>query len=274
MPATGSLEQQIQDLQVAPGTVACVWLGQASYLFKSPQGVIVMLDPYLSDYAEETWGLKRVIPPPIEPALLHPEMLLISHWHEDHMDVPSIKQWIKPEGDSGLFVGPPICTTRAIAWGWPDDRVVEFQLGESYQHMDVQVTATFARHDTPEAPAPDAIGFLLDIGGVRIWNVGDTEYDAHLRPMRHERIDVALIPINGVGGNLTAQEAAFLLWQVGPKVAVPNHYNMWAPESFGPAATLDPQTFIAMADRLGATFETQVLTVGEIVTFGSQHLID
>jgi len=53
----------------------------------------------------------------------------------------------------------------------------------------VQVTATFARHETPTAPAPDAIGFLLDVGGVRIWNVADTEYDARLRPMREERID-------------------------------------------------------------------------------------
>jgi L-ascorbate metabolism protein UlaG (beta-lactamase superfamily) len=245
-----SLEDQIRELDVAPGTVACVWLGQASYLFKSPEGVIVMLDPYLSDYAEEQWGLKRAFPAPIDPAVLHPEVLLITHWHEDHMDVPSIKKWIKPlTGDTGLFIGPPICTTRA-----------------SYQHMDVRVTATFARHDTPEAPAPDAIGFLLDIGGVRIWNVGDTEYDAHLRPMREEQIDVALIPINGVGGNLNANEAAFLLWHVQPKIAVPNHYNLWAPESFGPGATLDPQAFISMASRLGATFETHILTVGEIVT--------
>ncbi|MEA2528387.1 MAG: hypothetical protein QOG89_31, partial [Thermomicrobiales bacterium] len=57
-------------------------------------------------------------------------------------------------------------------------------------------------------------------------------------------------------------------WQVQPKVAVPNHYNMWEPAYFGPGATLDPQEFIAMAERLGATYETRVLEVGEIVTFG------
>jgi L-ascorbate 6-phosphate lactonase len=261
-----ALEQQIRELAVAPGTVACVWLGQAGYLFKSPEGVVVMIDPYLSDWAEEQWGMPRAIPPAIDPAVLRPDMLLISHWHEDHLDAPVVKQWAKQ--DPGLFVGPPICTVRAIAWGWPDDRVVEFDLGESYQHLDVQVTATFARHETPTAPAPDAIGFLLDIGGVRIWNVADTEYDARLRPMRDEQIDVALIPINGVGGNLTAAEAAFLLWQVQPKVAVPNHYNMWEPAYFGTGATLDPQEFIAMAERLGATYETRVLEVGEIGTFG------
>ena len=113
-----------------------------------------------------------------------------------------------------------------------------------------------------------AIGFLIDVGGVRIWNVADTEYDARLRSMRDEQIDVALIPINGVGGNLNAAEAAFLLWHVQPKIAVPNHYNMWYPAFFGPGATLDPREFIAMAERLGATYETRVLDVGEIATFG------
>jgi L-ascorbate 6-phosphate lactonase len=264
--AVQPLEARIREFDVAPGTAALVWLGQAGYLLKSPEGVVVMIDPYLSDWAEQQWGVRRVIPPAIDPDVLRPDMLLISHWHEDHLDAPVVKRWAKQ--DPGLFVGPPTCSSRAIAWGWPDDRVVEIDLGESYRHLDVEVTATFARHETPTAPAPDAVGFLIDVGGVRLWNVADTEYDARLRPMRAERIDVAMIPINGVGGNLTANEAAFLLWHVQPRIAIPNHYNMWAPEGFGPGATLDPQEFIAMAKRLGATFETRVLDVGEIVRFG------
>ena len=47
-----SLEQRIANLTAARGTAACVWLGQGGYLFKSPQGVTVMVDAYLSDYAE------------------------------------------------------------------------------------------------------------------------------------------------------------------------------------------------------------------------------
>ena len=62
---TDSLEQRILDLTVAPGTVACVWLGQAGYLFKTPAGAVVILDPYLSDYAEAQWNMPRAIPPAI-----------------------------------------------------------------------------------------------------------------------------------------------------------------------------------------------------------------
>jgi L-ascorbate 6-phosphate lactonase len=260
---TVSLEQRIQDLKVEPGTVACVWLGQAGYLFKSPEGVIVIVDPYLSDYAEQQWGMPRAIPPALDIAAIKPDLLLSSHWHEDHLDQPVIRHWAKDA--PGIFVGPGESHARATAWGWPKEKAVRLDRGETYTYKDVTITATFARH---EALAPDAVGFLLDVGGVRIWDVADTEYDARLRPMRDERIDVAMIPINGVGGNLNVYEAALLLWQVKPKLAIPMHYNMWAPAVFGEGATLDPNEFVSFYERLGGG-EARILTVGEIETFGA-----
>ena len=87
-----------------------------------------------------------------------------------------------------------------------------------------------------------------------------------LRAMRGFGIDVALTPINGVGGNLTDKEAALLLSYVKPKLAIPNHYNMWAPEAFGPGATLDPNVFVETYKMLGGG-ETRILDVGEITIF-------
>ena len=97
----------------------------------------------------------------------------------------------------------------------------------------------------------DAVGFLVDVGGVRFWDVADSEYDARLLPMREEGIDVMLLPINGVGGNMNAHEAALLVWQVAPRIAVPMHYGMWPEEQYGPGATLDPATFRDTLARLG-----------------------
>jgi L-ascorbate metabolism protein UlaG (beta-lactamase superfamily) len=169
--------------------------------------------------------------------------------------------------DAGHIVAPPTCTTRARVWGWPDDRIHPLLRDETFGHQDVRVTATFARHDTPYAMTIDEVGFLVEIGGLKIWSVGDTEYDARLRPMKDETIDVALIPINGVGGNLNADEAALLMYIVEPRIVVPNHYNMWKPEAFAPGATLDPAQFEETLRKLGGTAEVRVLPVGEIVTF-------
>lgn len=259
-----SLEPRIKGMLVAPGTVACVWLGQAGYLFKSPAGVIVMIDPYLSDYAKAQWGMDRILPPPIDPTQLQPDLLLISHWHEDHLDKPLIEQWANME--PGMFAGSVASVPRAQAWGWPANRTTLLDTGMTTSLEDVHVTAHFARHHTPEAPATDAVSFLLTIDGVTIWAVCDTEYDARLRAMAGYSIDVALTPINGVGGNWTDKEAALLLSYVKPKLAIPNHYNMWAPETFGAGATLDPQSFVDFYKLIGGG-ETRILDVGEIVTF-------
>lgn len=261
-----SLETQIQELSVRPGSVACVWLGQAGYLFKSPDGQVIMVDPYLSEYAKAQWNMSRVIPAPIDPDILRPDILLASHWHEDHLDAPIIKQWAQER--PGLLIGPFACIARAQSWGWPAEKTVLLDRGMSFSHGDFSVTAHFARHDIVVSPALDAVSFLMNIGGVSIWAICDTEYDSNLRPMANHRIDVALAPINGVGGNLTDKEAALLLSYVKPKLAIPNHYNMWAPETFGPGATLDPEVFVETYRLLGGG-ASRILEVGEIVTFSS-----
>lgn len=261
-----SLEQQIRDLNVAEGSVAVVWLGQAGYLLKISDGTIVMIDPYLTDWAESQWGYERQLPPTIDPGVLQPDLLLISHWHEDHLDVPLVKQW-GDAGATGIFAGPVTCTSRAPIWGWPVEQVVNIEKGEQRTFGEIDVRATFARHEVEAAPAPEAVGYLLEVGGLKIWDVADTEYDARLRPMADEQIDVMIVPINGVGGNLTTHEAALLTWYVKPKVVIPMHYNMWKPEDFGPGATLDPLEFAATFSKLGGTSEIRILDVGEIAIF-------
>jgi len=264
--STTPVESQIRSLTLSPGTAACVWLGQGGYLFKSPQGVTVMVDAYLSDYAEAFWGVTRAIPPVIDPERFAPDVFLTTHWHEDHLDAPTVRHYAsRPDI---VFGGPESCVVRAQIWGWPAARTVKLDRGESHQFGDITVTATFARHEEEVAMTGDAVGFVVDVGGVRFWDVADSEYDARLRPLREEEIDVMLVPINGVGGNMNAHEAALLVWQVAPRFAVPMHYGMWPEEQYGPGATLDPATFRDTLVRLGSETEVEVLEPGQIMLFG------
>jgi L-ascorbate 6-phosphate lactonase len=260
-----SLEDQISTLTVPPGTAACVWLGQGGYLFKSPQGVTVMVDAYLSDYAEAFWGVTRALTPVIDPERFAPDVFLTTHWHEDHLDAPTVRHYARQPDI--VFGGPESCVARAQIWGWTAARTVGLDRGNSHRFGDIAVTATFARHEEDVAMTGDAVGFLLDVAGVRLWDVADSEYDARLRPMREEGIDVMLVPINGVGGNMNAHEAALLAWQVAPRIAVPMHYGMWPEEQYGTGATLDPATFRDTLVRLGGETQVQVLEPGEIALF-------
>ena len=266
--ATEALESRIHDLTVEPGTVACVWLGQAGYILKAPSGTIVMIDPYLSDWAEEQWNMARIVEAPVDPATFQPDLLLISHWHEDHLDAPTIKRWAN-DGIEAVFVGPDTCSSRAAAWGWNAEDVITLTEFDEVEIEDIIIRPTFARHESREAPPGDAFGFLVDIGGVRIWYAGDTEYDARLRPMKDEAIDVALIPINGVGGNLDAEEAALLIYKVAPKTAVPMHYNMWTSETFGPVRRSIPSSSSTPFRSSAAAPKCEYWRLEKIVTFSS-----
>ena len=263
-----NLAQAIKNQRVKPSNVALVWLGQGGFVIKSSGGATVMVDPYLSDYAELIWGVKRAYPAPIEPEEFAPDLLLVSHWHEDHLDRTSIVKYAAQPGIT--LAGPQSCLARAQAWGWPGDRQVLLEKGMTHAFADIKIEATFTRHEDAIAEVPDAVGFLIDAGSVRIWIVGDSEYDARLRSFRDLGIDVMCVPINGGGGNMNVYEAAFLTWWVEPRYAVPMHYDMWNPEGFGPGATLDPWQFDAFLHRLEAPTETRVVQAGEIAIFSNK----
>ena len=48
-------------------------------------------------------------------------------------------------------------------------------------------------------------------------------------------VDYAFLPINGVGNNMNAKDAADLAYEIGAKCAVPLHYGLFD--------SIDPTTF-------------------------------
>ena len=79
---------------VAPDQVAVSFVNHATFLIRLP-GAVVLTDPIFSDRCSPvSWlGPKRVRPPGL--ALLdlpRPEIVLLSHNHYDHMDLPSLRE--------------------------------------------------------------------------------------------------------------------------------------------------------------------------------------
>lgn len=66
------------------------------------------------------------------------------------------------------------------------------------------------------------LGFIIEIGGIRIYYAGDTDIIPEMRTLKN--IDVALLPI---GGNFTMDpvEAAQAVKIIKPKQAVPYHFG-------------------------------------------------
>lgn len=263
------LVQIIADTQVAAGSVQAWWLGGNGFVFKTPAGTTLYVDPYFSNCVAQIFGIERAFPPPIRAEEARPDLLINTHWHEDHLDPEGVP--ILAKHSPTPILAPPSCVSRLLGWLIPRDRVTPFKTGETYEFRDVKITALPARHPTAVSgwEVDDAIGLLFDFGGLRIYYSGDTEYDERLRALAydHERpIDVCMVVINGVGGNMNAYEAALLAWQLKAKTVIPMHHQLWKDFTGGEQATLDPHLLVDTYQRLGGRGQVKLLEVAEGIT--------
>jgi len=243
------------------------WLGGSGFVFKTPVGTQIYIDPYFTNCVASIFGVDRAFPAPISAEDARPDLLISTHWHEDHLD-PEGLPIVAEHSSAAMFLCPPSCVSRLLGWLVPRDRVTSIKAGESREFKDVRVTAVAARHvvGIPGWEVDDAIGVLLDFGGLRVYHSGDTEYDLRLRALayNHEApIDVCMVAINGAGGNMNAHEAALLAWQLGAKTLIPMHHRLWKDFTGGEQATLDPQVFASTYQRLGGSGEVKLIDVGE-----------
>jgi L-ascorbate metabolism protein UlaG (beta-lactamase superfamily) len=261
-----ALATTIASTQVPTGQIYAWWLGGTGFVFKTPAGTQIYVDPYFTNCVAQIFGVERGFPAPIAAEEARPDLLIATHWHEDHLDPEGLP--IVARHSQARFLAPPSCVARLLGWGVPRGRVDGLSTGQSHTFRDVTITAVAARHiaGVPGWESDDAIGLLLEFDRLRVYHSGDTEYDLRLRALAYDKarpIDVAMLVINGAGGNMNAHEAALLGWQLGARTLVPMHHILWKDFTGGEQATLDPQLMADTYARLGGSGAVCALAVGE-----------
>ncbi|MGL4648422.1 MAG: MBL fold metallo-hydrolase, partial [Caldilineaceae bacterium] len=236
---SSKLAKAIRDTQVEPASVAIFYLAQSGFVYKSPAGVTVCIDAYLSDcvhrlLAAERFGFKRMIPSPLAPDELDVDMVVCTHAHADHFDYDAIP--VFAANPRIRFVAAPDCEVEFEKLGIPSARVTIVREGDTVEQGDVRMTAVFADHGDL---APEALGIVLTIGDIVIWQVADSAYRPDRWGHLFGHVDVIIPPINGAYGNLDALEAARLASDAQAKLAIPCHFWMFAEHGGNPAQFLE-----------------------------------
>ena len=109
--------------------------------------------------------------------------------------------------------------------------------------------------DTDEHGDYKCIGFIFEVGGRVIYHSGDClGYDGLAGHLKRWKIDLALLPINGrdlsrgVPGNFDSESASRLGREIGAKLIVPCHYEMFEFNS------VSPQSFAEAAGKIGQEY--------------------
>ena len=209
------------------------WLGQAGYLFTAQNGMTVMVDPYLSDTLEEKNGeaYKRQVP--VSPAYeaVVPDVLLLTHAHEDHMDFGTLDRILTRRR---ITVAGPRSVWAALRSRYTmGHEYILVQPGPEVTLEDIRIRTIPAFHSDEYA-----VGYLLEADGKRICHTGDTLYNCGLTEYVRCSLDALLLPVNGKGNNMNAADAARLFRKWKPERVYPMHWDMFA--EFG----CDPKLFL------------------------------
>ncbi len=254
------LADEIGDCRVPAGSVRLWWLGQAGFAFKTHAGKIVYVDPYLSDAVERLHGFKRLSLSPIAAEEVRADLVVLSHEHDDHLD-PDALPVIAANNPACRFAAPSGCAAGLRNAGIAPRRR---NLLRPYRVHDCgAVTVHTAPADHGDF-APSALALVLDFDGIRVLYTGDTSWRSGLfRPLIDLGIDVLLPCINGSFGNMNHLDAARLVQQAAPRIAIPCHF--WTFAEQGPG---DPGGFIQACRQFAPKTDALLLRPGEGLTIG------
>lgn len=209
------------------------WLGHSTVLLKI-DGFTILTDPVFSNRAglnigPLTLGMKRLVAPAIRlPNLPKPELILLSHAHMDHWDMPSLRA-LEDRGTpvitawetSDLLRPRRYLSVRELRWGQ------QATVGPvTVRAFEVNHWGARMRNDTHRGYN----GYLIDAGRYRVIFVGDTADTDLFRRLRSSRsIDLAIMPIGAydpwIHAHCTPEQAWRMGNEAGAEFFIPAHHQ-------------------------------------------------
>jgi L-ascorbate metabolism protein UlaG (beta-lactamase superfamily) len=213
------------DYSVPPASgLRATWIGWASVLVEI-DGRIVLTDPVWSERCSPSTlvGPRRFHPPPIAlDELPHVDLVVISHDHYDHLDMPTV-QALSARGTH--FAVPLGIGAHLERWAVPASRIHELDWNETLRLDDLTVTATPARHYSGRNPmyGDGTLWASWVVKGPRhkVFFSGDSGYSAAFAIIgaQHGPFDLTLIKIG-------ASDPTWSEIHMSPEEAVQAHRDL------------------------------------------------
>ena len=144
------------------------------------------------------------------------DLILITDDVGHHLDVKAIQQLRKP--------GAPVVVAANGREQVPDGIVLANGQTTTAAGIAVEAVAAYdIKPGPPEHPKGEANGYVITLGGVRIFFAGVTECVPEVRALKN--IDIAFMPMNIPVGRMTPAAAAECTKSLRPKAVYVYHYD-------------------------------------------------
>ena len=219
--------------------VTASWLGHSTVLINF-YGLTILTDPVLgsrvgADLGIGTLGPKRLIAPALTVRELPPiDLVLLSHAHLDHLDLPTLKQLspgtqvVTARNTSDVLTGTKMKVAGELGWG--EKTVAQTANGDA-EIKALEVKHWGGRWSRKEQRGWN--GYIVSRNGRKILFGGDTANCDHFRSARPDGpFDLAIMPIGAynpwIMAHCTPEEAVAMANSAGAKYIMPVHHKAFA----------------------------------------------
>lgn len=213
--------------------VHAAWLGHSTVLLQI-DGFTILTDPVFSDRAglqlgPITLGVKRLVAPPLTASQLpHIDLILLSHAHMDHFDIPSLRD-LENRKVSVVTAASTSDLLRVERYG----RVAELGWNQEVQIGPARLKAFRVNHWGARMRSDNYRGYngyTIEAGRYRVLFAGDTAATDAFRGVRGSKpYDLAIMPIGAydpwIRYHCTPEQAWRMANDARAEVVLPVHHQ-------------------------------------------------
>ena len=204
IPGFSQEPPEYDKINTSAGIVEMHFVGHGSLFFKV-NGFVIYIDPVRSS------GNYDFLP--------KADIILVTHEHGDHLDTKLIED-LKKQGTL-LFCNQN--STSKVPWGM----AMKAEDRQEINNIIIEAVPAYnivneSAPGSPFHPKGAGLGYILTIGGKRIYVAGDTENTPEMKSLRN--IDVAFLPMN-LPYTMTPAMVADAALAFKPKILYPYHYG-------------------------------------------------
>ena len=148
------------------------------------------------------------------------DIIFVTHDHYDHYSEEDIDKVIN---ENTVIVIPEELLTKVLKKGINKDAIVTVEPDKKYmvQGIKFETVPAYNTNKTFHPKENDWVGYVIELNDVKYYIAGDTDITEENKKVK---CDVAFVPVGGTY-TMDFKEAAQLVNQIQPKVAVPIHYG-------------------------------------------------
>ena len=148
------------------------------------------------------------------------DIVFITHYHNDHYSEEDIDKVIN---ENTTIIIPDELLTKLLRKGINKNAIITVEPNEKYMVQGIKFE-TIPAYNTNKTFHPKEngwVGYIITLDDIRYYIAGDTDITEENRRVKY---DVAFVPVGGTY-TMDFKEAAQLINEIQPKIAVPIHYG-------------------------------------------------